>query len=169
MTDFINAVFRSCVTKQGNIDKSVYGIRNIAVSVKQLILNIRRILKRANIGNTPVNRKPLRNAVDIAFGNMSVDLHIDKAILFACLRLFALFLADRFAEQFKVHIVADRFHMSVLLCAQNIACTSYFKVTHSNLKARAEFGIFSYRLKPFLCYFGKLFSSSECEIRRSTS
>ena len=48
---------------------------------------------------------------------------------------------------------ADRFHMPVLFGAEQISCTTDFKVTHCNFKTTAELCVLFDRSETFLCNF----------------
>ena len=81
---------------------------------------------------------------------MSVNRNINKTVEVFGDILLALFFTHCLVKKFEVHIVTDRFHMTVLLCAHNIARTTQFKITHCNAEAAAEFCKFPDCGKPFL-------------------
>ena len=95
---------------------------------------------------------------------MGVHLHIHETFFLTVGVLFALFLADRFAQKLQIHIIADSFHMPVLLCAEHIARAADFQVAHRNFKAGAKFRVFANRRKSPACNFGKLFAAPERKI-----
>ena len=133
--DFINIVPCRLASEQGYSYKPLNASGRVAEAVNKLINNIRCVVVRLDIRNPAVNLKPLRNAVDIILGNVGVNGQIDCTFLFGSGGCFALFFAYRLFKQFYIHFIADRFHVAVLIRAENIARSSQFKVTHGNMKA----------------------------------
>ena len=95
---------------------------------------------------------------------MRVNGDVDQAVEVVVLLDLAAFLADRFAEQLEVHVVADALHVAVLLTAHDVAGAAQFEVAHRDLVAAAEFRVFADRGKAFLLHFGEHLVFAEGEI-----
>ena len=80
---------------------------------------------------------------------MRVDGDIHLTVAFGLIVFLALLLhGNRLAEQLDVHVVAYRFHMPVLLRAQQITGAPNLQVPHGDLEAGTELGEFADRGKP---------------------
>ena len=84
---------------------------------------------------------------------MCFDLNIDGAG--RRLDRLALFLRDCLIEHFEVHFVADLLHLTVLLSAENAACTADLKVAHRNPEAAAELREFTHCIETLLRDLGQ--------------
>ena len=157
---------QSPVPRQSNVHKSHDRLRRLAVSVDKLIDNVTGILHAHDRSYLSVSVYALRRIFDVAFWNKSIYRNIHEAVLRRRRRSFSLLFRDSLVEQANIHVVADRLHMSVLLAAEHRACTSYLKVTHSDVEARAELREFPYRIEPFRSDLRQHLASPEREISK---
>ena len=100
---------------------------------------------------------------------MRVKTDINNALAGALRRKFALGFGNGFVEKLDIHIVADSFHVTMLLSAEDRACTSDLKVAHCDAEAAAELREFTDSVKTLCGYLGENFSLAESEICESAS
>ena len=100
---------------------------------------------------------------------MRIKTDIDNALARSLRREFTLGFGNGFIEKLDIHIVADSLHVTVLLSAEDRACTSYFKVAHRDAEAASELREFTDSVKTLCGNFGEDFSLAESEICESTS
>ncbi len=117
-----------------------------------------------NIRNSAIHCQLLRNIINIIGRDMCVDRQVDETLFFGYNRKLTLLLTNSLVEHFQIHIVSDRLHMSVLLRSENVACSSDFEITHGNMEARTELGIFTDSRKSLCGNLGQLLASPECKI-----
>ena len=77
LPDFVNTLCRRGVAQERNVNQPFHRPRDFAVAVAQFVAHIRRVLPASDVGNTAVYRKTLTDRINIGFGNMRVDLHIN--------------------------------------------------------------------------------------------
>ena len=95
---------------------------------------------------------------------MRADAQIDQTFEIGRRRGFTFLQADRFIQKLQIEIVADGFHLAMLLRAEEISGAAQLEIAHGDLEAGTEFGKFADRGKALLGDFGEDFIACKREV-----
>ena len=71
---------------------------------------------------------------------MRTDADVHQTFGVLHLGLFSLCHCYCLGEHLQIHLIADCLHVTVLLCAQDVACTADFQIAHGDAEARTKGG-----------------------------